>query len=218
MSYRAPRINGSGFLISKTRVLPVSGPRRWDTVGVDPTPMSGLGALTIPDYTLWSTGDISAFYNQILNAVSQLATDITANVPNTGDGAVLRSEYTAFKNSFASTWSQYHDAWPAISSSTPVTRAREAAQRYNAFEIRYHDLTGRAPTPSGIGPISESHPDRLLFGQPYWVWGVAAGGGVIVLGLAAWMVSSVGKTAAAFSPAALLHSNPRRRRRARRRR
>lgn len=180
-------------------------------------PTSGLGAITIPDYTLWSSGDISAFYNVILNAVSQLSTDIAANVPNTGDGAALRSEFTAFKNSFASTWSQYHDSWPAGSSATPVTRAREAAQRYNAFEVRYHDITGRAPTPSGIGPITESHPERLIFGQPLWVWGVAAGVGVVGLGLVGWMISSVGRTAAAFSPAALLH-NPPRRRRARRRR
>lgn len=211
MTYRAP----ARFIIAHTRIIP-SGPRTMDTAGIDKTPTSGLGAITIPDYTLWSSGDIAAFYNVILNAVSQLAQDIAQNVSNSGDGAALRSEFTAFKNSFASTWAQYHDSWPAGSSATPVTRAREAAQRYNAFEIRYRDITGRAPTASGIGPISESHPERLIFGQPLWVWGVAAGGGVVALGLVAWMVSSVGRTAAAFSPAALLHNPPRRRRRARR--
>lgn len=215
MSYRAPKINGSGFLVSRTRVLPVAGPRRWDTVGVDPTPTSGMGALSIPDYTLWSSGDISTFYNQILNAVSQLDQQIRTNVPTTGDGAQLRSDFTAFKNQFATQWAQYHDSWPSGSSATPVTTAREAAGRYNAFETRYTQITGRAPAPSGIAPVAVQQTEHLIFGQPLWVWGVAGAGGLVALGLVAWAVSSVGRTAAAFSPAALL-KNPRRSRRHRR--
>jgi len=218
MSYRAPQINGSGFLTSRTRILPVSGPRRWDTVGVDQTPTSGMGALTIPDYTIWSSGDISTFYNSILNAVSQLDQDINANVPNSGAGAQLRQEYAPFKTSFLAHWQTYHDAWPSGSSATPVTTAREDAGRYNAFEQRYTAITGQQPRASGIAPVDQTHPDRLLFGQPMWVWGVVGAGGIVVLGLGAWMISSVGRTARAFSPAALLNNPRSRRRRARRRR
>lgn len=177
---------------------------------------AGMGIISIPNNVVWWQADISAFYNVILNAVSQLSQEIQANVPNTGDGATLRTEFTAFKNHFLSQWQQYHNSWgPSSGSSAAVSAAHEAASRYNAFEGRYTALTGRPPPPSGLAPVPEQQGPAMFLGQPLWVWGVAGGGAIVALGLVGWMVSSVGKTAAAFSPAALLH-NPRRRHRPKR--
>ncbi len=180
--------------------------------------MGDLGSLSIPDYTLWSSGDISTFYNQVLDAVSHLEADINNNAPHSTEGEQLRTDYRAFKNDFLRHWSQYHDSWPAGSSATPVQVAREDAGRYNAFEQRYHSLTGRTPTTGGIAPVStQSMPSPRVAGLPVWAW---AGIGIVGLGMAGWIASSISHSASSVSRAvigraALAMNRGRRRRRKR---
>lgn len=165
-------------------------------------PMAGLGALTIPDYTIWSASEVGTFYNTILDAVSRLEQDISANVPRTTEGNALRAEYTAFKNDFLRNWSLYHElSLPISSSGTAVSVAREAAGRYNAFERRYRTLSGRAPTTSGIAPVEAvSEPAPRVGGLPVWAW---AGIGLAGLGLVGWIALSISRSASSFSRAAV---------------
>lgn len=178
----------------------------------------GLGALSIPDYTLWSSGDISTFYDQILDATSHLETDIAQNVPHSAEGEQLRTDFTNFKRRFLSQWQQYHDSWPAGSSATPVATAREAAGFYNGLETRYRNITGRAPTAPGIAPVAvQSTPSPMVAGLPVWAW---AGIGVVGLGMVGWIFMSISRVSSSVSRAVVSHSllANRRRRRQRRRR
>lgn len=181
-------------------------------------PMAGLGELTIPDYTLWSAAEVGSFYNQILDAVSRLEQNISANVSRTtADGAALRTEFNSFKNEFLRNWALYHElSLPVGSSGTAVTVAREAAGRYNAFERRYRAITGRAPEPSGIAPVATVEaPAPRIAGLPTWAW---AGIGLAGLGLVGWIALSVSRSASSISRAAIgsaMLANRRRRRRRR---
>lgn len=178
----------------------------------------GLGELSIPDYTLWSSGDIATFYNQILDAVSHLETDISQHVPHSVDGDQLRSDYQLFKTQFLTQWQQYHDSWAAGSSATPVAVAREAAGRYNAFEQRYRAITHLAPTSAGIAQVAvQSMPSPVIAGLPVWAW---AGIGIVWLGMVGWIFMSISRVSSSVSRAVVSHSllANRRRRRQRRRR
>jgi hypothetical protein len=178
-------------------------------------PMAGLGTLTIPDHWLWSASDVSSFYNIVLDAVSNLEQDITANVPHTTEGDALRTEYRAFKNDFLQSYQQHHEiSLPVSSSGTAVNVAREAASRFNRFEERYRAITGHAPRASSLAPVRlEESPSPRIAGLPVWAW---AGIGLVGLGLVGWITMSISRTAVRFSPAGLL-MNPRRRRARRRR-
>jgi len=187
--------------------------------GVAPTFVGGLGqAITIPNYTIWSSGDISSFWNVILDRVSALETDISHNVDtSSADGSQLHTDFENFKSDFLSAWSQYHDSWPAISSSTPVTTAQQMAGRFNALLTRYTTLTGEAPTPGAIATVQQqATPSPQVAGLPIWAW---AGLGVAGLGLIGWIFMSVRGTASELRRAAVagaLASNRRHRRRRRR--
>jgi len=175
-----------------------------------------LGAVTIPDYTLWTAAEVSAFYNVLLNAISQLNTDITRTLPASNP---LRSEYGSFSESFLSTWRQYHAPWVgSTSSSAAVLAAREAAGRHNRFEERFR-ATGHEPTPPGIGPVGVEYREPRPFGLPIWQWALIGGGGLL---LTTGIVYSLSKVAVAWSPAgvasAATRRNPRRRKRRRGRR
>lgn len=189
-------------------------------LGCGCAPVAGLGALTIPDYTLWSAAEVGAFYNLILDAVSRLEQDIGANVPRTTAGNTLRTEYSAFKNEFLRNWALYHDlSLPVGTSGTAVSVAREAAGRYNAFEQRYRTMTGNAPTPGSISTVETvATPSPSIGGLPVWAW---AGIGLVGLGLVGWISLSVSRSASSLSRAAVgsaMLLNNRRRRRARRHR
>jgi len=183
--------------------------------GSAPTFVGGLGdPISIPDYSFWSSGDISAFYNVVLDRVSHLEHDIDANVPHTSDGEQLQTEYRQFKNDFLHAWGEYHNAWPSGSSATPVATAREMAGRYNAFETRYRNLSGRPPTTSSIATVQEQHePAPRIAGLPVWAW---AGLGLTGLGLLGWIMTSVRGVASEARKAAIgraLAANRRGRRR-----
>jgi hypothetical protein len=179
--------------------------------------MAGLGELTIPEATafgIWSRGQISSYYDRVLDAVSRLEQDIVANVPRTTEGDALRTEFRAFKGDFLRSWSLYHDSWPAGDNATPIAIARDSASRYNAFEATYRSITGRAPRAGALAPVVVVEgPAPTVGGLPVWAW---AGIGIVGLGLVGWITMSVSRTAARFSPAGLF-ANPRRRRVRRRR-
>lgn len=184
-----------------------------------PRRLAALGEITIPDYMLWSAAEVGGFYNLILDAVSRLEQDISANVPHTTEGDSLRREFTVFKNGFLSNWTLYHNlSLPVGSSGTAVSVAREAAGRYNAFERRYRTITGHAPTAGSIAPVTiVAEPSPRVAGLPVWAW---AGIGLVGLSLVGWIALSISRSASSLSRAAVgasLLAN-RRRRHARRRR
>lgn len=164
--------------------------------------MAGLGELTIEDRSIWSTSDVAAFYNRILDAISRLEQEISQYVPRNAQGDELRTELNGLKRFFLPNYSEYTNmTFPVGSSGTAVNLAREAAGRYNALERRYRTITGRSPRPASIGPVEtvETPPTRVG-GLPIWAW---AGMGLVGLGLVGWISMSVSRSASSFSRAAI---------------
>jgi len=169
---------------------------------------SELNELTIPDYSVWGRGDVSAYYSQIARAVSDLGKDILEHVDRTtSDGQRLTNDFAVFKREFGNAYTAYMASpilLPVSPGSTVVEQMRMYAGQYNGFESRFAALTGA--TPSYLPPHVATEQGGADFQIPTVVY---VGLGVVALGFAAWGAASLSRFAPVLQPVAERFSYPR---------
>lgn len=124
-----------------------------------PRPMSGLGILTTPDFTIWTPARRQAWLNQVHTQVNAFTGDIRereAAIRALPDGPRFLTDWAAFKGEWTNFYRDEMNSTLIFSGTTE--RTQEFVNRYNALERRYTALTGTAVT-SAFTPATEELPE-----------------------------------------------------------
>jgi hypothetical protein len=159
--------------------------------------LRGLGEEVQLAESLYTPGDVVGALDTINRAVTSLNADINTHarqIMTTPDGQRFFNEWIGFNAQWIAYYTANHTGYSistqaAYAGGVLVAQIREKALAYNAFERRYHSITGREPTSTSHEYVSWS--ERLSrLGRTGMIW---AGIGIVGLVAVGYIMSNVAK-------------------------